>query len=45
MATMLTRQYLPEKDYQLPDIDLLTMIFGQYFDIVQKICSQVQIRH
>ncbi|KAK5090777.1 hypothetical protein LTR05_000954 [Lithohypha guttulata] len=27
MATMNTKQYLPEKDYRLPDIDVLTMIF------------------
>lgn len=30
MATMNTKQYLPEKDYRLPDIDVLTMIFGKH---------------
>jgi len=25
-----TKQYLPTKDYHLPDIDLLSLIFGEH---------------
>lgn len=45
MATMNTKQYLPEKDYRLPDIDVLTMIFGEHTVQIMSVVLTSQTLH